>query len=459
MTPLILVVDDERSMRELLTTQLEDRGWQARAAANAGEALQVMAERDVDLVLTDLRMPGMSGAELCKEIVNLRPDIPVVVMTGFGSVENAIAAIRAGAYDFVTKPFAQEALEVMLERALHHRRLTQEMRRLRRVCGNTPGFAGMIGTSPAMQRMYELIDRVSGAEASVLLVGESGSGKELVARALHSRSPRSQGPFVALNCAAVPEQLLESELFGHTKGAFTDARAGRVGLLRQAAKGTLFLDEIGDMSSTVQPKLLRALQERLVRPVGSDEEVEVDVRVISATNHDLRAAVAGSRFRADLFYRLAVVTVHVPPLRERGDDILLLAEHFCEQLSEPREPVAIGPAAASMLANHNWPGNVRELRNAIEHALALCGGQEIRPDHLPLDLRLEGAKVAEAKVEAAELENDDEPAGGFLPLGEIERRYILRVLSAVGGNKSRAAKILGIDRKTLHARLQRYDGG
>src|SRR5690606_30767050 len=284
----VLLVDDERSMRELLVSELEEHGWGALAAGDASEALAILAESPVDLVLTDLRMPGPSGTELCKEVVRLRPDVPVVVMSGFGSIDAAVEAIRAGAFDFVTKPFEFDALEIILHRALTHRRIADELRQLRRVCGNVAGFAGMVGTSSAMQRMFDLVDRFAESEASVLLVGESGTGKELAARALHERSARAAGPFVGFNCAAVPEQLLESELFGHAKGAFTDARHGRQGLLRQAEGGTLFLDEIGDMSLALQPKLLRALQERVVRPVGSDVEVPINVRIVAATHHDMR---------------------------------------------------------------------------------------------------------------------------------------------------------------------------
>jgi len=453
----VLLVDDERSMRELLVSELEEHGWGALAAGDASEALAILAESPVDLVLTDLRMPGPSGTELCKEVVRLRPDVPVVVMSGFGSIDAAVEAIRAGAFDFVTKPFEFDALEIILHRALTHRRIADELRQLRRVCGNVAGFAGMVGTSSAMQRMFDLVDRFAESEASVLLVGESGTGKELAARALHERSARAAGPFVGFNCAAVPEQLLESELFGHAKGAFTDARHGRQGLLRQAEGGTLFLDEIGDMSLALQPKLLRALQERVVRPVGSDVEVPINVRIVAATHHDMRQAVARGTFRADLYYRLAVAVVHVPPLRERGDDILLLAAHFCESLVSPQqEPVTLSPQVEAALRRYDWPGNVRELRNVVERALALRRGNEIRLADLPPELAERAPPEGADPSAGTDGEVSDEQIAGFLPLGEVERRHILRVVEAVGGNKSRAAKILGIDRKTLYARLLRY---
>lgn len=456
----ILVVDDERSMRELLTSELEEHGWATREAPDARVALEMLAHGEIDIIVTDLRMPGLDGNALCKEVVRLRPDVPVIVMSGFGSIDAAVEAIRAGAYDFVTKPFEHTALELILERALHHRNLSSELRQLRRVVRNDIGFAGLIGTSPPMLRMYDLIDRFAHSEASVLIVGESGVGKELAARAIHRCSARAHGPFVGINCAAVPEQLLESELFGHAKGAFTDARLPRHGLLRQAEGGTLFLDEIGDMSPSVQPKLLRALQERVVRPVGSDSEIPIHVRIVAATNQDMKGAVARNAFRADLYYRLAVATIHVPPLRERGDDIALLAGHFCEALQSPTmatESIGLTADAEAALRRHPWPGNVRELRNAIERAMALRPpGSEIRREHLPDELQSHGPALPVAAAEASTFNDNDL---GFLPLGEVERRHILKVVEAVGGNRSRAAKVLGIDRKTLYARLLRYGCG
>lgn len=447
----VLVVDDDPSMRELLQLELAETGMSVSVASDANSGLRALDELDIDVVLSDLRMPGASGTDLCRDIVRTRPDVPVVIMTGFGSIEKAIAAIRAGAYDFITKPFDPEAMSVVLKRAIEHRRMSDEVRRLRRVCMNQPGFEDLIGTSPVMQRVYTMIDRVAPSDSSILLAGESGTGKELLAHAIHRRSTRASGPFIAVNCAAVPEQLLESELFGHAKGAFTDARQHRLGLVRQAHHGTLFLDEVGEMSSSVQPKLLRALQERRIRPVGSDEEIEVDVRLVTATNVDMRSAINDKRFRADLYYRLAVVTVDVPPLRERGEDILLIAEHFLEQgAARSGRSLRLSSAACEALMAYSWPGNVRELGNVVEHAMALCPSDVIGPEHLPagLDAHPTASDESSSRVES------DPP---LLSLGEIERRHIIRVLEAVGGNKSRAARILGIDRKTLHTRLQRYD--
>ncbi len=449
--PTVLLVDDDLELRELLREQLEARGvYRVVGVGNAAEALDALSARPIDAVVTDLRMPGTSGTQLCKEVVRHFPEVPVLLMTAFGSLDSAIEAIRAGAYDFLTKPFEPERLELSLQRALLDRSLRDEVRELRRRTGTRPGHAGMVGTSPPMERLYELIDRVGHSEASVLILGESGTGKELVARALHDRSRRAGGAFVALNCAAMPEALLESELFGHERGAFTDARTARRGLLREADGGTVFLDEIGDLSATLQPKLLRVLQEKRLRPVGGDREVEVDVRVLAATHHDLRTEVEGGGFRADLYYRLDVITVDVPPLRDRGDDVLLLAEVFLDEIAvrERSDPPTISEEVARRLLAYDWPGNVRELHNCMERCVALARESgEITVEHVPpelLDVEDLGAS-----------EEEGEPSR-FLPLDEVERRHILRVVDAVDGNKSKAARILGIDRKTLHARLARY---
>jgi len=451
--PTVLLVDDDRSLRELLGEQLEATGeYRVVGAGSAAEALHALSEHAIDVVVTDLRMPGASGTQLCKEVVRLFPDIPVLLMTAFGSLDSAIEAIQAGAYDFLTKPFEPERLELSLRRALADRSLRDEVRQLRRQTGSRPGHAGMVGTSPPMERLYGLIDRIGQSQASVLILGESGTGKELVARALHDRSRRAAKPFIAFNCAAMPEALLESELFGHERGAFTDARTARRGLLREADGGTVFLDEIGDLSPTLQPKLLRVLQERKLRPVGGDREVEVDVRVLAATHRDLRAEVDAGHFRADLYYRLDVIKVDVPPLRDRGDDVLLLAEVFLDEIAvrERSDPPEIPDDVARRLLAYSWPGNVRELHNCMERCVALAReGGAVRVEHLPRELQ-------ELSDDGPLPERDDGPTR-FQPLYEVERRHILRVLDAVEGNKSKAARILGIDRKTLHARLARYE--
>ena len=449
--PTVLLVDDDRELRELLREQLEATGdYAVVGVGNAAEALSALSAQAIDVVVTDLRMPGTSGTKLCKEVVRLFPDVPVLLMTAFGSLDSAIDAIRAGAYDFLTKPFEPERLELSLHRALADRSLRDEVRELRRRTGGGPGHAGMVGTSAPMERLYDLIDRVGHSQASVLILGESGTGKELVARALHERSKRSGEPFIAFNCAAMPEALLESELFGHERGAFTDARTARRGLLREAEGGTVFLDEIGDLSPTLQPKLLRVLQEKKLRPVGGDREVDVDVRVLAATHHDLRAEVEAGRFRADLYYRLDVITVGVPPLRERGDDVLLLADVFLDEIAvrERSDPPEISDEVARRLLAYPWPGNVRELHNCMERCVALAReGGVIRVEHLPAELQSADGDTGDSAEEPAR----------FSPLYEVERRHILRVVEAVDGNKSKAARILGIDRKTLHARLSRYE--
>ena len=444
----VLVVDDQRAMRELLVQELEDAGYVAQSAPSAKAALEQLGGDHPDVVVTDLRMPGGSGVELCRELVGLYPEVPVIVMTAFGSMEAAVEAIRAGAYDFITKPFDFPVLQVALDRALTHQRMRAELRKLRSDAG-TADFEGMHGVSPVMRKLYELVERLAPTDAPVLLQGESGSGKELVARALHKRSLRADGPFVALNCAAIPEALFENELFGHVRGAFTGAERDRAGLLRQAHGGTLFLDEVGEMPASVQPKLLRVLQEGRVRPVGADIESRIDVRLVVATNRDLAGDVASGKFRADLYYRLAVITIHLPPLRERGDDILLLAEHFLDQLADdagkPRPE--IGDDAAARLLSHAWPGNVRELRNCMERAVALTRHTDVQVEDLP-------ERVSKYRRSHMVIASDDPTE--LVPLEEVERRYILRVVETVAGNKTMAAKILGLDRKTLYRKLERY---
>jgi two-component system response regulator HydG len=392
---------------------------------------------------------GMSGLELCARVAENRPDVPVIVITAFGTVDHAIGAIRAGAYDFIIKPFDTEVLSFALERALQHSRLREEVKTLRRVVADASHFGSLIGTSSAMGSVYDLLGRIADSPATVLVTGESGTGKEVAARALHERGPRKGKPFVALNCSAVPEQLLESELFGHARGAFTDARAARAGLLLQANGGTLLLDEIGDMPLALQPKLLRALQERTLRPVGGDEEVPFDVRVIATTNRDLRALVEEERFREDLYFRINVIHVEMPPLRARGGDVLLLAQHFIDvhAARAGKQVKGLSPGAAEKLLAYSWPGNVRELQNSIERAIALTQHDRIVVEDLPETVR--------AYKRSHVLIATDDPSE-LVPLSEVERRYVLRVLEAVGGNKTSAAQILGMTRKTLYRKLEEY---
>ena len=445
----VLVVDDDQAMCETLEVVLTKQGFETRWTTSAAEALDIIGSADSDVILTDLNMRGMNGLELCERIVANRPDVPVVVITAFGSLQTAIAAIRVGAYDFLTKPPEIDAVVVALERAVQHRRLREEVRQLRRVVEESSRFGNLLGTSAAMKAVYDLLDRIVDSTASVLITGESGTGKEVAARALHERGPRRNGPFVAINCSAMPETLLESELFGHVRGAFTDARSARTGLCVQANGGTLLLDEIGDMPLTLQPKLLRALQERTVRPVGGDEEIPFDVRVVATTNRDLRSLIEEGRFREDLYFRINVIHVEMPPLRARGGDALLLAQHFVDlQAARAGKRVTgISSAAAEKLQAYRWPGNVRELQNCIERAIALTRFEELAVDDLP--------ETTRAYKSSHVLVASDDPSE-LVPLEEVERRYILRVMEAVGGNKTLGSQVLGITRKTLYRKLEQY---
>ena len=448
MSGRVWIVEDDAEMAELLRGQLTRRGYEALPLASAAAAIERLAAEDADAVVTDIRMRGLDGIQLCAQLHESRPDIPVLVITAFGSLDTAVAAIRAGAFDFLAKPFEIEELVFRLDRALQHRRLSQEVRRLR--AAQHGPVEELSGESEAMRRLRDLVARMAPHDSPVLILGETGAGKERVARALHRHGLRPNGPFVALNCAALPEHLLESELFGHARGAFTDARSARPGLLVHANGGTLFLDEIGELPLALQPKLLRALQEQRVRPVGGEQEVAFDARVLAATNRDIDSAVEEGRFREDLFFRLDVLRVDVPPLRTRGNDILLLAREFlAERAARAGKPVTgISHAAAEKLLQYPGPGNVRELQNCIERAIALTQHEQILPDDLPERIRAYGrAHVVVASDDPAEL----------IPLEVVEQRYIARVMESVGGNKTLAAHILGLDRKTLYRKLKQGD--
>ena len=444
----VLVVDDDGDMCRLLAVTLGRQGFDVTCAASGAEALELVAGADVDAIVADVEMPGMSGIELCQQVGVSRPDLPVTILTAHADLPTAVAALRAGAYDFITKPPAGDALAAAVERAVQHHAVRQDVQRLEHDSELREDFDGILTASPTMHKVIHLLARVADADTSVVISGESGTGKELVARALHRRGPRQDGPFVAINAAAIPETLLESELFGHTRGAFTGAHADRSGLFAQAHGGTLFLDEIAELPLTLQPKLLRALQERAIRPVGGTNEVPCDVRVIAATNIDLESAVKARRFREDLFFRLNVIHLHLPPLRARGNDTLLLAQHFLRRSAARtgRQVVGLSPAAANRLLAYGWPGNVRELQNCIERAVTLARCDRIVVGDLPELVR--GAR--RARVPAA-----DDP-GTLAPLDEIERRHILQVLDAVKGNRTVAAQRLGLDRKTLYRRLRAY---
>ncbi|MGP8152643.1 MAG: sigma-54-dependent transcriptional regulator [Smithella sp.] len=448
MSGQILIVDDDQSMCELLEADLSRRGFQISCFTSADEAFHALQDKEFDVVLTDLQMPGMDGLDLCNRIVLNRPDIPVIVITAFGSMETVIGAMRAGAYDFVTKPVEMDILALVLKRALKQRSLQEQVKTLSKVVETAKKYDELIGASMPMQNIYHQLSKIANAESTVLITGESGTGKELVARALHRQSSRSTGPFIAVNCAALTDTLLESELFGHTRGAFTDARSARKGLFLQAEGGTLLLDEIGDFPLTLQPKLLRAMEERSLRPVGGDTEIPFNVRVISTTNRDLESAIEEKLFREDLYFRINVIQIELPPLRERGTDILLLAQHFIEQFAIRTDKCVLGisNAAAEKLLDYGWPGNVRELRNVMERAVALTKYEKLVIEDLPEKIRSYRGTEMIIGSNASEL----------VSMEETERRYILHVLKAVGGNKTHAARVLAFDRKTLYRKLQFY---
>jgi len=445
----ILVVDDDVDTAQLLRDGLRRRGLSVNSVHSAAACLARLETDTVDVVVTDIYMTDMTGLELCEQIRQRYADVLSIVITGQSTLENAIGAIRAGAYDFILKPIKLDTLSVAVGRALAHLLLLRELRHLRSVVEAEP-LDGIAGTSPAIRETIGMVERVSSSDATVLITGESGTGKELVARAIHRMSPRRAEPFVAVNCAAMPAPLLESELFGHVRGAFTDAKSARAGLFVQAGAGTIFLDEIGEMPAEMQVKLLRVLQEHEVRPVGGDEDLPFHARVLAATNRNLEVEVEQRRFREDLFYRINVVTLHVPPLRARSSDILLLAQHFlrriAHRISKPVKGFS-GPAAR-MLLDYDWPGNVRELENCIERAVALCRLDEVTVDDLP-------AKVQDFHVTRIVIPTG--PTGSpdaMITMEEMERRYVRQVLEAVRGNKTHAARILGIDRRSLYRRLE-----
>jgi len=442
----ILIVDDDQSMCEMLSTSLKGLGFSPSWYTSAQEALDNMHQQEFDVLLSDLNMPMMTGLDLCKRVTADFVDLPVIIITAFGSMDSAIEAIRAGAYDFVTKPIDVDLLAINLGRAVQHRELTRQVKSLSQEINKGSKFGDLIGESPVMRKLFTQLCRVSSTDTSVLITGESGTGKELVAKALHYKGARASKPFVPINCAALPEMLLESELFGHKRGAFTDAKSDRDGLFRQADGGTLFLDEIGDFPIALQPKLLRALEERRVRPLGGNNEIEFDARIIAATNHPLEEEQHKGHFREDLFYRLSVIQLELPPLRKRGSDVLLLAKHFLNIFSVKTGKKNSGmtnPVAQKLLA-YNWPGNVRELKNVMERALALTSHEKIVLEDLPVKQQNYQSTKMQIGNNAEEL----------VPLAEVEQRYIMHVLETVGGNRTQASKILGLDRKTLYRKLQ-----
>lgn len=447
-SPLILIAEDEDLMRAILTRLLEEAGYRVSATGSAEEALEKFAAEDVAVTLTDIRMAGMDGLALLDRIKDIDAEALVIVMTAYSSVDSAVAALRKGAYDYITKPFVNEDLLQSVKNAIRQRELFRENRQLRRELDRRYSFSEIIGNSPALQAVFRLVEKVAGTNTNILIQGESGTGKELIARAIHHNSPRAERPFVAINCGALPETLLESELFGHTKGAFTGAVANKLGLFRSAEGGTVFLDEVGEITPAMQVRLLRAVQEHEVTPVGAEHAINFDARIICATNRDLEKEVAEGRFREDLFYRLNVIEIHLPPLRERREDIPLLVRNFITRTAREQssDEKSLDPAAMSALINYHWPGNVRELQNAIERAFTLSG-DAIDLDSLP-------PRVREAASQTTTMRDPD----GLRPtLEEIERRHIFETLASVNQDKACAANILGIDLSTLYRKLKRYD--
>lgn len=449
MTARILFIDDDRGGREVALFNLRKEGYDVTAASDGREGLALFSAGRYDLVVTDVRMPGISGIEVLKEVHRLAPDVPVLVITAFGSVETAVEAMKAGAYDFIGKPFHRDQLLLAVEKALERRRLAEEVRSLRiRAAGVE---REIVAVSSVMKRVLEIADRVAATDATVLITGESGTGKEAVARRIHVRSPRGEGPFVAVNCAAIPAELLESELFGHTRGAFTGAVRDRAGRFRQAAGGTLFLDEIGEVPLPLQPKLLRVLQEKTVDVVGGDRPVPVDVRIVAATNRDLSEQIREGMFREDLYFRLNVVEIRVPPLRDRPEDIPPLVERFMREAAPGRE-IVVPPRVMEELTARPWPGNVRELQNACERMAILCRGNEVTVEDLP---PLPRARAGEAGEGYAGEDWPLLPPGG-LSLVDLEKRVIERALRLKGGNITQAAAFLRVPRHILVYRIEKY---
>ncbi len=447
MNERILIVDDDEDLCSWASVQLRAQGYEVTSRLTTKSATTTLGKEHVDLILCDVHVEGKNdGIAFCDWAKAHYPSVPVIVMTAHGSVDTAVASLRAGAHDFVLKPLDPRALVHTIARALSVARLRGQVHRLPVGESTVHPSADVFGASPCMTAVSELVQRVAGAPSSIRIVGESGTGKELVARALHAQSKRAAQPFVAVNCAAVPEQLLESELFGHARGAFTDAHSNRPGLFVQASGGTLFLDEIGDMPIALQPKLLRALQDKTVRPVGADREVPFDARVVAATNANIEAAVQTKRFREDLYFRLSVITIEVPPLRERGDDVLALAQRFLERFTNESQKGVVGFSAGAVeqLLRYPWPGNVRELMNCIERAVALAKHDQILVSDLP-------SRIGNHQPTKSVTWTEDPT--NMLPLRTVEMQYIHRVLDAVAGNKTLAARVLGIDRKTLHRKL------
>ncbi len=450
MKPAILVVDDDEVMRQTLSDVLKKKGYAVSTAETGGQTISSIKEQLFDLVLLDIRLPDMDGLDVLKGIKEIEGDLMVIVMTAYSDVQTAVMAMKSGAYDYIDKPFELEELKILIQKALETQNLRNEIRQLRRQGKEKDQGIEIYGNSPLIKNVMELIEMISQTpKTSVLIQGESGTGKELAANAIHNRSRRANKPLMKINCSAIPENLLETELFGYEKGAFTDAKGTKKGLFELANGGTIFLDEISEMKSYLQTKLLRVLESQNFMRVGGEREISVDVRIIAATNKDLSALVNGGEFRKDLYYRLKVMVIEMPPLRERSEDILLLANLFIEENNTElgKNVTGIAEAAREYLLNYQWPGNVRELKNIIERAMILSNGHEILPDHLPIELRK--GQMAAVGDHASDRTED-------LALEAVERKHIRDVLMMMDGNKSKAARMLGISRSTLREKLKKY---
>lgn len=441
----ILVVDDDLEMCEMLSDVFKEEGFYVTTTGDSLDALKMVEREEFDVLITDLKMKGLKGLDLLERVNKLAPMTSVIIITAFGTIESAIKAMKMGAYDYITKPFQMDEVVLTVRKALENRLLKKEVIRLRKEVESRYDFHQLIGKSPSMQKIYDLIERISDSPSNVLITGESGTGKELVAKAIHYNGVRKEGPFVAINCAAIPETLLESELFGYKKGAFTDAKSDKKGLIFEASEGTLFLDEITEMPLTLQSKLLRVIEERELRPLGDTNSYPIDVRIISTSNQDIPYLIKQGRFREDLYYRLKVIDIEMPPLRDRNEDIPLLVQHFvnkfCKELK--KNVSGVSEEALRIFLNHSWPGNVRELENVIQRAITLCQHEEILPEDLPPTLL---QKEEESLFEKAIKKR--------FTLDQLEKEYIKRVLIETGGNKSKAAEILGLDRKTIYRKLE-----
>jgi DNA-binding NtrC family response regulator len=442
----ILVLDDEREMGAFLVDLLTDEGYSAEAYQRGADVLSSLEKNSADLLITDLVMDGMKGMEVLRFAKQRDLNLAVVMITAFGTIESAVEAMRSGAFYYLTKPFKSADLLFLVDKALEEKHLRTEIQRLQREVESHYHFDQLIGKSAVMQEVFDLVERVKDSPVNILLTGESGTGKDVLARTLHYQSSRRHAPFVPINCAAIPEQLLESELFGYVRGAFTDARKDKKGLFVEADGGTLFLDEVGELPLLLQAKFLRVIEDKEVRPLGATKGEKVDVRIIAATNRDLRGAVAHSDFRQDLFYRLSVVDIHLPSLRERPEDLPLLIQHFVTRSAVPSQVRRLTAETLRVLLNYPWPGNVRELENTIERALVLCRGEEITPADLP-------AHLTNSKPTVSGLQ---EALVRRRALAEVEQEYILLALEFTEGKKKEAADLLGIDRKTLYRKLEEY---